>query len=160
RYRLRPGFGVRMETDTNGKKALYINNGQFATKVVDFREDLSVAAGRESRDETFAAEYLFRLPFNLTDQGTRLESQGQGTLEDATLVERGRVTYEPGAGDAGGLHTWTDFFDSKSGALRAARVDMSPDKSFLFEFSDEKTFDGLRLPTRIREFSTDASGKK
>jgi len=71
-----------------------------------------------------------------------------------------RAVYEAGTGDAGGLHAWTYFFDSKSGSLRAARVDMGPDKSLYFEFSDEKAFDGLRLATRIREFSTDASGKK
>src|SRR5262245_44638540 len=149
RYRLRPGFGVRIETDTRGKKALYVNNGQFATKVIDSREDLSVEAARESRDETFAAEFLFGLPFKLTDPGARLECQGQGSLEDGTLVERVRAVYEAGTGDAGGLHAWTYFFDSKSGSLRAARVDMGPDKSLCFEFSDEKAFDGLRVATRI-----------
>jgi hypothetical protein len=37
---------------------------------------------------------------------------------------------------------------------------MSPDKSFFFEFLDEKSFDGLRLPTRIRQSMMEASGKK
>jgi hypothetical protein len=160
RYRLGPAFGVRVEMDDRGKKVVLVNNGRFASKVVDAREDLSVAGGREARDETFAAHYLFGVPFKLTDAGARLESLGQGTLDDGTVTERVRVTYQAGAGDSGAQHTWTYFFDSQSGALRAARVDVSPDKSFFFEFFDGKTFDGLRLPTRIRQSTMDASGKK
>jgi hypothetical protein len=160
RYRLVPAFGVRIEVDDHGKKVLMVNNGRFASKVVDAREDLSVDAGREAREETFAANYLFGVPFKLTDKGARLESLGQGPLEDGTVAERVRVTYEPGAGDSGAQHTWTYFFDSQSGALRAARVDMSPDKTYYFEFLEEKTFDGMRLPTRVRESTMDASGKR
>ena len=160
RYRLRPAFGVRIESEEHGKKVLFVNNGRFASKVVDAREDLSLASGREARDETFAASFLFGLPFKLTDAGARLESLGQGPLDDGTVAERVRVTYEQGAGDAGGQHTWTYFFDAQSGALRAARADLSPDKSFYFEFLDEKSFDGLRLPTRIRESTMAASGKR
>jgi hypothetical protein len=159
-YRLGPVFGVRIEVDDRGKKVLMVNNGRFATKVADAREDFSVTAGREAREETFAAHYLFGVPFKLTDKGARLESLGQGTLEDGTTAERVRVTYEPGAGDSGAQHTWTYFFDSKSGALRAARVDMSPDKTYYFEFLDEKAFDGMRLPTRIRQSAMEASGKR
>jgi hypothetical protein len=160
RYRLGPAFGVRVEMDERGKKVVLVNNGRFASKVVDAGEDLSVAGGREAREETFAAHYLFGLPFKLTDPGARLESLGQGTLDDGTVAERVRVTYQPGAGDSGAQHTWTYFLESQGGALRAARVDVSPDKSFFFEFLDEKSFDGLRLPTRIRQSTMNASGKK
>jgi hypothetical protein len=160
RFRLKPSFGVRMEIEESGTKAILVNNGRFASKVVDAKEDLSLAAGREARDVTFAAEYLFGLPFKLADPGVHFDSQGQGSLEDGTSVERVRVTYEAGSGDASGQHNWTYFFDSKSGALRAGRVDMAPDKSFFFEFLGEKSFDGLRLPTRIRQSTMEASGKK
>jgi hypothetical protein len=41
-------------------------------------------------------------------------------------VEKVRVTYEKGAGDAGGLHTWTYYFDSRSARLTANHLNYGP----------------------------------
>jgi len=160
RYRLQPGFAVRIDWEENGKKFALINNGRFSTKVVNGVEDLSTDAGREARNVTFESEYVFAMPFKLTDAGAHLESIGPAKLSDGTVADRVRVTYDKGVGDAGGLHTWTFSFDSKSGRLCASHFKREPAKFDFSEHLEEKTFDGIRLATKRLGYGADAAGKK
>lgn len=69
------------------------------------------------------------------------------------------MSYEKGAGDAGGLHTWTYYFDSKSGRLCANHLTYGPEKYDYTEYHDDKTVEGLRLSTRRLGYRADARRK-
>jgi len=162
RYRLQPELGVRIESDQAGG-ILWVNNGRFASKVAGAAEDFSPAAGLEARDRTFRAEYDFGMPFKLADRGTHLESLGKGPCGPEQQAERVRVTYDPGVGDAGGQHTWTYFFDARTGAWLGTHVDYGSSRGSgrfeVTELSESRSFDGLRLATRRVCLPADANGK-
>lgn len=159
RYILRPSFRGRIEWEEDGKKITLVNNGTHAWKVVDGREALPSEEVLAARDATFASHYVFCMPFKLTDPGAHLEYAGKEELPGGVLAEKVRVTYDKGAGDAGGLHTWTYYFDTKTGRLCANHLNYGPDKYDFTEYLDEKSIDGLRLSTRRLGFDADARGK-
>jgi len=162
RYRLQPELGVRIESD-QAAGVLWVNNSRFASKVANAAEDFSPAAGLEARNRTFRAEYDFGMPFKLADRGTHLESLGKGPFGPEQQAERVRVTYDPGVGDAGGQHTWTYFFDARTGAWLGTHVDYGSSRGSgrfeVTELSESRSFDGLRLATRRVCLPADANGK-
>ncbi len=160
RDRLQPQLGVRIEWEQGGKSFVLINNGRFAAKVADGSEDFTVPAGREARDATFRAHYDLGMPFKLTDPGTHLEDLGPAPLEKGTPANRVRVTYDTGVGDAGGLHTWTYFFEPKTGRLLATLLQLGPGQFEFTEDRDEREFGGLRLATKRIRYAADGGGKK
>ena len=158
RYRLQP-FASRMDMEVDGHKTVYVNDGQSAAKWVDGKEMTSEADVNSARNNTFGSHYVFGMPFKLTDPGARLEPAGKEKLADGTIADKVRVSYEKGAGDAGGLHTWTYYFDSRDGRLCANHLTYGPDKYDYTEYYDEKTVGGLRLSTRRLGYHADARGK-
>jgi hypothetical protein len=159
RYRLQPQLGVRIEGGQAGGEIVWVNNSRFATKVANAAEDFSPAAGLEARDRTFRAEYDFAMPFKLTDPGTHLEYLGKGPFGPGRQADRIRVTYDKGVGDAGGLHTWTYYFDPNTGALLGTHVAYGSGRFEVTEMTDQQSFDGIRLAVRRSHFPADASGK-
>jgi hypothetical protein len=159
RYRLQP-FASRMEMEVDGHKTVYVNDGNRAAKFLDGKEMTAQADVNSARNNTFGSHYVFGMPFKLTDSGAHLEPAGKEKLADGTVAEKVRVSYEKGAGDAGGLHTWTYYFDSKSGRLCANHLTYGPEQYDYTEYHDDKTVDGLRLSTRRLGYKADARGKK
>lgn len=69
-------------------------------------------------------------------------------MPGGTLTKKVHVTYEKGAGDAGGLQVWTYFFDEKTGRLAANHLNYAPDKYDFTESFYDRTFDGIQLAAR------------
>lgn len=159
RYVLRPEFRARMEWEEEGKKIVLINDGSRAWKLVDGKEATGEQDRDQARNATFGSHYVFCMPFKLTDPGARLEYAGHEALADGTMMEKVLVTYEKGAGDAGGLHNWTYYFDENTGRLAANHLNYAPDKYDFTEYLDDRTFDGIRLAARRLSYNADAQGK-
>jgi len=159
RYRLQPSFGGRIERDEEGKNALMVNNGTRAWRFVDGQELTTQEESNSARGSTFGSHYVFGMPFKLLDPGVQLASAGRERLADGTEVEKVRATYDRGAGDAGGYHTWTYYFDTKTGRLCANHLNYEADQYDFSEYFDDQSFSGVRVATRRRGYSADASGK-
>ncbi len=160
RYVLRPGLRARIEGEADGKKIVLINNGYEAWKIVDGASADGTQDRNQARNATFGSHYVFHMPFKLTDRGAHLAYVGAEKLPDGTTVDRVRVTYDKGAGDAGGLHTWTYYFEAGSGRLRANHLTYAPGKYDFTEYLDDRPVGALRLSTRRYGYDADAKGKK
>ncbi len=159
RYRLQPSFGSRIERDESGKKALMINNGTRAWRYLDGQELTSQTENNSARGSTFGSHYVFGMPFKLLDPGVHLAGAGRERLAGGVEVEKIRATYDKGAGDAGGYHTWTYYFDTRTGRLAANHLNYDSDRYDFTEYFDDKTFSGVRIATRRKGFNADAKGK-
>ena len=108
-YVLRPRLRVRIEWEEEGKQIVVINDGGQGVKFVDGVPATAVADVNQARGVSFGSHYVFNMPFKLADPGAHLAAAAPRTLPDGTRVDAVRVTYAPGTGDAGGMHTWTYF---------------------------------------------------
>lgn len=161
-YVLHPSPKMRIEWEEDGRQYLLVNDGEQAWKWVDGQR----ATLQEDRDEawnsTFGSHYVFAMPFKLTDPGTKLSYAGQDTLSDGTVVDKVRADYEPDAGSAGGMHTWTYYFDADDHRLVANHLTYGPepdDHSFT-RYDDHATLGSLYLPTRRCGYQSNAEGEK
>ena len=157
RYRLHP-FAARIEWEEGGKRIVLINDGHEAVKLVDGKKAAGQDETNGARNATFGSHYVFCMPFKLADPGARLDDAGSVKI-GSSLTQGVRVVYEKGSGDAGGLHTWTYYFDAKSGRLVANHLNYAPRKYDFTEYLDEQVVDGLRLATRRHGYDADARGK-
>ena len=160
RYVLQPRLHARIEWDEDGQKIVLINDGFQAWKTVDGVVTMATPDRNEARNATFGSHYVFNMPFKLADPGAHLAYAGREKLADGIVADKVRVTYDKGAGDAGGLHTWTYYFDTKSGRLCANNLNYGPGKYDFTEYLDDKPMDGLRLSTRRYGYEADAKAKK
>jgi hypothetical protein len=159
RYRLQPSFGARIEREESGKKSLMANNGWKAWKFLDGQEMTSQTDNNSARGSTFGSHYVFGMPFKLFDPGAHLAPAGREKLAGGVEVEKVRATYDKGAGDAGGYHTWTYYFDTKTGRLAANHLNYDSGRFDFTEYYDDKTFEGVRVATHRKGFNGDAKGK-
>lgn len=159
KYILQPSPQMRIEWESNGSKGVMINDGQQAWKLVNGKQATSQEDINAARGNTFGSHYVFGMPFKLRDPGTILTDAGMATLEDGTVVRKIRTTYEKGAGDAGGMHTWTYMFDQQTGRLAANHLEFAPGKFDWTEYFDEKPFGALVMATRRVGYDADANGK-
>ncbi len=79
--------------------------------------------------------------------------------DNGTVVQKVRTTYAKGAGDAGGMHTWTYLIDPKTGRLAANHLEFVPGKFDWTEYYDEKPVGQLLLSVRRVGYIRDAKGK-
>ena len=160
RYVLHPSPRMRIEWEENGSKTALINNGRDAWKVVNGKAATSQNDVNSARNSTFGSHYVFNMPFKLMDPGVTLTWAGNERLADGTMVDKVRVTYGPGVGDAGGMHTWTYYFDSKSARLVANLLQYAPDRWDYTEYYDDRAVGALLLSTHRRGYDADAKGKR
>lgn len=158
-YALRPVLQMRVEWEEDGKQIVLVHDGANAWKQVDGVLGQSEADTKQARNTTFGSHYVFSMPFKLADAGAHLEYAGEERLRDGNRVEKVRVTYERGIGDAGGEHVWTYYFDARTGRLCANHLNYAPGKYDYTEYLDDKNVDGLRLSTRRYGYNADAHGK-
>ena len=159
RYVLRPALAARIEWEEEGRKIVLINSGGDAWRIVDGQAATSTEDRNGARNSTFGSHYVFNMPWKLADPGTHLSYAGRETLPDGTVVDKVRVTYDQGAGDAGGLHTWTYAFDAESGRLTANHLQYEPGKYDSTEYHDDVEVGGLRFASRRLGFAADANGR-
>ena len=159
KYALHPSPRMRIEWESNGSKGLMINDGQEAWKFVNGEPATAQVDVDAARGNTFGSHYVFCMPFKLRDEGTQLADAGPLTLDNGTVVEKIRATYAKGAGDAGGMHTWTYMFDLQTGRLVANHLEYAPGKYDWTEYYDGKKIGSLFLSTRRLGFNADANGK-
>lgn len=159
RYRLQPTLGARVEREEDGKKILMMNDGRQAWKFVDGQPVTTQEDINSARGTTFGSHYVFGMPFKLLDPGVHLSPAGREKLSDGTEVEKIRATYDKGAGDAGGFHTWTYYFDVKTGRLGANNLNYESGKWDFTEYYDDRAFSGVRVATRRWGYNSDARGK-
>jgi len=159
RYVLRPEMKGRIEFEEDGRRIVFINSGGQAVKVVDGKLASTQDDTNSARNNTFGSHYVFSMPFKLTDPGVHLEPAGEERL-GKTRVEKVRVTYDKGAGDAGGMHVWTYYFDKATGRLVANNLKYESAKYDYTEYLDERPIAGLNLPMRRLGYEADERGKK
>ena len=159
RYRMSP-FGARIEWTEGGKSIVLVNDGRQGRKLVDGAPVSAAHDVNEARNATFGSHYVFNMPFKLTDAGAHLEHLGRETLRGGNLAEKIRVTYEKGVGDAGGLHTWTYYFDAKTGRLAANLLRYEGGRYEYTEYLDDAAVGPLYLSTRRYGYAADARGAK
>ena len=160
RYVLRPRLHARIEWEEDGQEVVLINDGFQAWKLVDGVEATTTADRNEARNATFGSHYVFNMPFKLADPGAHLSYAGRETLADGTVTDKVLVSYDKGAGDAGGFHTWTYYFDTKAGRLRANHLKFGPADYDFTEYLDDEPMDGLRLSTRRYGYAATAKGRQ
>jgi len=160
RYVLRPEMKGRIEFEEDGKKIVFINSGNQAVKLVDGRLAPTQEDTNQARNNTFGSHYVFSMPFKLTDPGVHLEPAGEERLGKGAIAEKVRVTYDRGAGDAGGMHTWWYYFDKKTGRLVANNLKYEADKYDYTEYLDERSVAGLLLPMRRLGYEANEKGKR
>ncbi len=158
-YRMGPSPQMRIEWEDNGSKILMINNGKEAWKFVDGKRATKQEDINSARGSTFGAHYVFGMPWKLRDPGTQLADGGKQTLEDGTVVQKVRTTYAKGAGDAGGMHTWTYMFDPETGRIVCNHLEYAPGKFDWTEYYDEKPVGRLIFSTRRVGYNADANGR-
>ena len=159
RYELSPGMKGRVEWEEDGKKYVLVNSGYHAAKLVDGQLATTVKDNNEARGATYGSHYVFGMPFKLTDAGVHLAHVGTEKLPGGVVAEKVRVTYDKGAGDSGGLHTWWYYFDKKTGRLVANNLKFEADKYDYTEYADERPVAGLLLPMKRFGFAGNAKGK-
>ncbi|MFN2476027.1 MAG: hypothetical protein ABR526_06765 [Chthoniobacterales bacterium] len=159
KYNLHPSPQMRIEWEMNGSKGIFINDGQHAWKFVNGKEATTQEDINGARGNTFGSHYVFCMPFKLRDPGTHLEEGGMKALEDSTTVQKVRIIYDKGAGDAGGMHDWTYLFDPQTGRLVANHLQYEPGKWDWTEYYDEKPVGPMLLSTRRVGYDADANGK-
>ncbi len=160
KYVLHPSPQMRIDWEMNGSKGIMINNGKGeAWKFVNGKEATTQEDINGARGNTFGSHYVFGMPFKLRDPGTQLENAGTATMDDGTVVQKIRTTYAKGAGDAGGMHTWTYMFDPQTGRLACNHLQYEADKWDWTEYYDEKAVGSMLLSTRRVGYTADANGK-
>ena len=159
KYLLHPSPMMRIDWEMNGSKGIMINNGREAKKYANGKEMTAQEDITAARGNTFGSHYVFCMPFKLRDDGTKLADGGKMTLEDGTVVQKIRTTYEKGAGDAGGMHTWTYMFDPQTGRLVCNHLEYEAGNYDWTEYFDEKPIGGLLLSTKRVGYGADANGK-
>lgn len=158
RYVMRP-YRVRIDWQEGGSTLALVNDGRQAWKLVDGRRATDQQDVNQARNASFGSHYVFNMPFKLLDAGVHLEYAGRERLRDGTLADKIRVSYDKGAGDAGGLHTWWYFFDASSGRLCANLLEYEKGKYDYTEYLDDKPLGPLkRLSTRRYGYEAGAKG--
>jgi hypothetical protein len=160
RYVLRPEMKGRIEFEEDGKKIVFVNSGNQALKLVDGRAAPAQEDINSARNNTFGSHYVFSMPFKLTDPGVHLEPAGEERVGKGSVAQKVRVTYDKGAGDAGGMHVWTYYFEKTTGRLVANNLQYEAAKYDYTEYLDEKPVAGLLLPMKRLGYEADAKGKK
>lgn len=160
RYGLRPELKARIEWDDAGRKVVLVNSGGEAWKTVDGKLAASPEDRNQARNSTFGSHYVFNMPWKLADPGAHLAYAGRESLTDGTAVDKVRVTYARGTGDAGGLHAWTYLFDVKTGRLTANLLSYGPGKYDYTEYRDDHETGGLRFAARRLDFEAGEKGKR
>jgi hypothetical protein len=150
---------MRIEWESNGSKGVFLNDGQQVWKLVNDKPSPEQGDMNAARNNTFGSHYVFGMPFKLKDPGTVLEDGGAMTFDDGTLVQKVRVSYEKGAGDAGGMHTWTYMIDPQTGRLVCNHLQFEADKWDWTEYYDEKPVGQMLLSTQRVGYKADANGK-
>jgi hypothetical protein len=159
KYILHPSPKMRIEWESNGSQGVFLNDGQQAWKLVNGKPSAEQADTNAARNNTFGSHYVFGMPFKLRDPGTNLEDGGTITLEDGALVQKVRTSYAKGAGDAGGMHTWTYMFDPQTGRLVANHLQYEAEKWDWTEYYDEKPVGQMLLSTRRVGYAADANSR-
>lgn len=159
KYLLHPATKMRIDWEMNGSKGVMINDGYTAKKYANGKEMTAQEEINAARGNTFGSHYVFCMPFKLHDEGTILTDGGKMTLEDGTIGEKIRTTYAKGAGDAGGMHTWTYIFDPETGRLVANHLEYEAGKYDWTEYYDEKPVGSMLLSTKRVGYGADANGK-
>jgi len=159
RYVLRPRFKARVEWEEDGKAIVNVNDGAVAWKLVDGRPATATEDVNQARNGTFGSHYVFNMPFKLLDPGASLALTGRRRLPGGVLADAVRVTYGPGVGDAGGMHTWTYFIDAKSGRLTANHLTYGPSQYDYTEYHDDVVADGITIARRRLGYAADARGR-
>jgi hypothetical protein len=159
KYALHPSPMMRIDWESNGSKGVMLNNGKQAWKFANGTEMPDEKDVNAARGNTFGSHYVFCMPFKLRDEGTQLADAGPLTLADGTTVEKIRTIYAQGAGDAGGMHTWTYMFDPQTGRLVCNHLEFASGKYDWTEYYDEKPIGQILLSTRRIGYDADANGK-
>lgn len=148
RYALHPGPKMHIGwTDEDGRRVTLMNDGDEAWKFVDGEHEGGPMDQDQAWNSTFGSHYVFAQPFKLTDPGANLTHLGRDTLPDGTPVVGLRVTYDPGVGSAGGMHTWVYYFHPESGRLAAYRFGEGDevDRDVFTRHSDYREVGGVLL---------------
>lgn len=160
-YRLHPSPQMRIEWQEDGREVVLINDGQQAVKLADGR----LATSQEDRDQawnsTWGSHYVFAMPFKLTDPGAHLADAGRRRLPDGTEADAVLVTYDPGAGSAGGMHTWTYYFDDDGRLVANFLTHGSGEEDHSFtEYVEHARADGLVLHARRWGYASNVRGER
>lgn len=161
-YQMHPQMKMRIAyEDDEGRDLLLNNDGNIARKWIDGVPATTESDQNHAWNSTFGSHYVMGMPFKLTDPGVILTYAGQDTL-GGIVVDAVQVDYEEGAGSAGGMHTWTYFFDASDGRLVAnhLRFGPEPDDHDFTEYTEIREIDGVHLSIRRDSYHSNADKER
>lgn len=157
RFVLPPRVLARFETLREGKRVVTGFDGAQAWVIEDGKRVDDSERLQGFRRSAFGTQYMFCLPFRLTDAGARYEYLGTAKL-GGKAYDKAKVSYAPGTGD-NPEQVWTFYFNQKTHFME--RVDWTDGKSYsITEFKDYRKVDGLWLPHARSNYHSDAQGNK
>ena len=156
KYQLKPSFKANMSWEQDGNKHEIINNGQQSWKLVNGRIQEDKASVNTAWNSSFGSQYMVSMPFKLKAPGTILNYEGIDTLSNDRIVHKLRVTYEEGAGSAGGMHTWNYFLNKDNYQFEANFLNHGKG----YSYTDYKTFievDGIEITKERKSYGSNAN---
>ena len=157
RFVLPSAVRARLETVREGKTRVQGFDGTKEWVTEDGKLSSDPELLRGARRSAFGTQYMFCLPFKLTDAGARTEYLGVARLAGKAF-DKVRVTYAPGTGETP-EHIWTFYFHQTTHFLE--RVDWTDGKSCsITEHKNYRKVDGLWWPTARSNYMSDAQGNK
>lgn len=156
KYQLKPSFKANMSWEQDGNKHEIINNGQQSWKLVNGRIQEDKASVNTAWNSSFGSQYMVSMPFKLKAPGTILNYEGIDTLSNDRIVHKLRVTYEEGAGSAGGMHTWNYFLNKDNYQFEANFLNHGKG----YSYTDYETFievDGIEITKERKSYGSNAN---
>jgi hypothetical protein len=157
-YRLNPSFQARISWEADGNEYVIINNGSEAAKFINGKRSHAQGDINQAWNSSFGSHYVMSMPFKLTDPGVILQYNGLDSLPNSKNDAMVQVDYEPGAGSAGGMHTWYYYFNPEDGALVANFLDYRDGYSYT-EYSEFAEVGGIKLSKKRKSYPATAERK-
>ncbi|TMM57561.1 hypothetical protein FEE95_09400 [Maribacter algarum] len=155
KYQLKPSFKANMSWEQDGNKHEIVNNGKQSWKLLNGKIQDDKASVNIAWNSSFGSQYMVSMPFKLKAPGTILNYEGIDTLSNNRIVHKLKVTYEKGAGSAGGMHTWYYFLNKDNYQFEANFLDHGKG----FSYTDYETFikvDGIEITKERKSYASNA----
>jgi hypothetical protein len=155
-YRFKPEFGGNITWSTDHiYRITYDDVG--ALKIVDNVPQLDSASIFEASVTYLSSHYVLFQPWRLFDPGANLRYVGKDQLDDITVVDVVKVTFNIGVEPGAEHDIWWFYFDEETSLLSGYLVDHQGRISYIRNESYDSTMDLVFPHHRYSHFVTDTA---